>query len=283
LPVNITRYDAHARAYAALAVGLIALPAAMATGHPSTPRATRAPELTISISDGRVAARPGDTLTYRISLRNTGTVTAGRLEITQTLSAGLEVTEASGNGVVKDGRVTWFTAVPAGATLTFLASARVTRPPVQMLRLAATACVAPPGARQPIVCAAHLDELPAVARAAQAGKAGTAEPARRPGTGIAPYAAAAIAALAGCLFAVLFTRRTRLRRRPPAVATAKHRDAVPQMSLPAAPNANSAELPWQRAAPGREKDNRTRSGPAAIHGPRNQGGNGGMFQRRGGG
>lgn len=260
--MNISRYDADARASAALAVGLIALPAAMATGlshsppttpgisHPAPPRATGAPEITISVGDGRVAVRPGDALTYRVSLRNAGTVSARRLEVSQTLSAGLEVTGASGSGVARAERVTWSTAVPAGGTRTFVVTARVTRPPAQMLRLAAIACVSLPGARQPIVCAADLDKLP-VAPAHKAGKAGPGR--RRPGPGILPYAAAGIAALAGCLFAVLFTRRTRLRRRPPAPVTAKHTEAVPQMSLPAAPNANSAEL----------------RGPAATHEPRN--------------
>ncbi|MCW2935843.1 MAG: hypothetical protein JWM19_6805, partial [Actinomycetia bacterium] len=146
--MNISRYDANARAFAALAVGLIALPAAMATGHPATPRAAGAPELAISISDGQVAVRPGQMLTYRVSLRNTGPVTAGHLEVTQTLSAGLEVAGTSDNGVARAGRVAWSTALPAGATRTFLVTARVTRPPAQMLRLAAIACVALPGARQ---------------------------------------------------------------------------------------------------------------------------------------
>ena len=249
--MNISRYDAHARASAALAVGLIALPAAMATGRsssppttpgisPAPPRATGTPELTISVGDGRVAVRPGDALTYRVSLRNAGTVSARRLEVSQTLSAGLEVTGASDSGVARAERVTWSTAVPAGGTRTFVVTARVTRPPAQMLRLAATACVSLPGARQPIVCAADLDKLP-VAPAHEAGKAVPGR--RQPGTRMLPYAAAGIVALAGCLFAVLFTRRTRLRRRPPALVTAKRKDAVPQMSLPAAPNANGSELP----------------------------------------
>jgi uncharacterized repeat protein (TIGR01451 family) len=237
LPVNISRYDAHARASAALAVGLIALPAAMATGHPPTPRAAGAPELTISVGDGQVAVRPGDTLTYRVSLRNTGTVTARRLEVTQTLSPGLEVTGASDNGVARAERVTWSTAVPPGGTRTFLVTARVTRPPAQMLRLAAIACVALPGARQAIVCAAHLDKLPA----AEAGKAGPAR--RQSGTGAVPYAAAALVLLAGFLVTVLFSRRIRLRRRPQSPETAKHKEAVPQMSPPSAPNVSPAELP----------------------------------------
>ena len=250
--MNISRYDAHARASAALAVGLIAFPAAMATGrsssppttpgisHPATPRAAGAPELTISISDGQVAVRPGQMLSYRVSVRNTGTVTAGRLEVTQTLSAGLEVTGTSENGVARAGRVAWSTALPAGGTRTFLVTARVTRPPAQMLRLAAIACVALPGARQPIVCAAHLDKLPA----AEAGKAGKGGPARRQsGMGAAPYAEAAFALLAVCVAAVLFRYRTRLRRRLPSRESAKHKAATPAASAPSAANANGSELP----------------------------------------
>jgi uncharacterized repeat protein (TIGR01451 family) len=227
--VSISRYDAHPRASAALAVGLIALPAAMAVGHHLAPRAPGVPELTISVSDGQVSVRPGETLTYRVSLRNTGTGTAARLEVTQTLSAGLEVTWASGNGVPKAGRVAWSAAVPAGGTRTFVVTARVTRPPAQMLRLAAVACVALPGSRQPVVCAAHLDRLPAAA-AAPAG------PARRSsGMGVLPYAAAALTLLAGCLTAVLFGHRTRRRRRPPSHGAAKRKAAAPETSPPATP------------------------------------------------
>ncbi len=89
------------------------------------------------------------------------------------------------------------------------------------------------------MCAAHLDKLPA----APADKTGTAGAARRrPGTDMMPYAAVALVLLAGCLFAVLFTRYTRLRRRPTPVVTGKHKEAVPRMSLPAAQNANPGEL-----------------------------------------
>jgi uncharacterized repeat protein (TIGR01451 family) len=282
LPVNKSRYDAHARATKALAVGLIALPAAMAagpTGHHAAPHATVAPrlatpELTIGISDGRVAARPGETLRYRVSLRNTGTETAARLEVTQTVSPGLAITGASDNGVVKAAKITWTTAVPAGVTRTFLVTARVTRPPAQTLRLAAVACVTLPGSKLPTVCAAHLDQLPTA-------KAGPAL--HRSGMGMAPYAVAAFALFFGCLAVSFFGYRARLRRRLRSRAAARNKAAVPEMSGPAAPNANHSELPLRPAAAGRKKGNRHATGSAAAYRARNSMSSGDMFQGHGGG
>ena len=73
----------------------------------------------------------------------------------------------------------------------------------------AVACVALSGGRQPDVCAAHLDRLPAAAAAG---------PASRPGhwvAGMLPYTAGGLAVLAlGLLTAIAARRRGRLRRRP---------------------------------------------------------------------
>ena len=165
------------QATAALAVGLIAMPAAMAASHPaashpkppptaSAARASRTPGLTISISDGHVAARAGDKLTYTVSVRNSGTVAVRRLKVTQTLSPGLEFLSASDHGVAASGHVSWTASLPVGGKRTFLAVTRVTRTPTTLLRLAAVACVTLPGSSRPIVCAAHLDRLPAARRRA---------------------------------------------------------------------------------------------------------------------
>jgi uncharacterized repeat protein (TIGR01451 family) len=207
-PVNISRYGTHARATAALVTGLIALPVVTAPGHDGPTRAPKVPELAISVSDGQASARPGQVLTYTASLRNTGTAGISKLEVTETLSAGLKVTSASDNGVVKAGQVTWSTALPAAGTRKFLVTARVTKTPAQILRLAAVACVTLSGGRQPAVCAAHLDRLPAAA----------AGPASRPAhwvPGVPAYTAGGLAVLAlGLLTAIAARRRGRLRRRP---------------------------------------------------------------------
>src|SRR3984957_7750492 len=119
--MKISQRTTPARATAALAVGLIAMPAAMAASHPaasrpkpahtaSAARASRGPGLTISISDGHAAARAGDKLTYTVSVRNSGTVAVRRLKLTQTLATGMKFLSASDNGVAS-GR-------PASATAT---------------------------------------------------------------------------------------------------------------------------------------------------------------------
>ena len=167
------------------------------------------PALTISVSDGRTAASPGDQLTYVVSIRNGGTLSAQHLKITQTLSAGLSFLKASPPGVAAGGLVTWSAAIPAGGTQTFHVVARVTRAPDQLLRLAAVACASAEGSSRPIVCAAHLDRLPAATAASASRAAGT--------SGAVPVAyagAAALAVLIATALAVIARRRVRLRRRP---------------------------------------------------------------------
>ena len=127
---------------------------------------SRAPGLTISVSDGRVAVRAGDKLTYTVIVRNSGAVAVRRLKVTQTLSPGLEFISASDHGVAASGHVSWTASLPVGGKQTFLAVTRVTKTPPTLLRLAAVACVTLPGSSSPVVCAAHLDRLPAAAAAA---------------------------------------------------------------------------------------------------------------------
>jgi len=214
--VNIWRTRTQSRASAALVAGLIALPVATTPGHDGPARPAKAPALAISITDGQASARPGQLLTYTASLRNTGTAGIPKLEVTEMLPVGLKITGASDNAAVKATQVAWSTALPAAGIRTFRVTARVTKTPAQLLRLAAVACVTLAGSRQPVVCAAHLDRLPAI----------SAAPARRSGAPgflmpAAGLAAAALALLAGCLLALLLIRRTRLRRRAPFHAAAK--------------------------------------------------------------
>ena len=217
--MKISQRATPTQATAALAVGLIAMPAAMAASHPaashpkpphtvSAARASRAPGLTISISDGHVAARAGDELTYSVSVRNSGAIGVRRLKVTQTLSTGLEFLSASDRGVAAGGHVSWTASLPVGGKRTFVDITRVTRTPPTLLRLAAVACVTLPGNSQPIVCAAHLDRLPTAA-AAPAPRSG------HPVGTVETYTAAGLAALAlGLLTAIVARRRGRLRRQP---------------------------------------------------------------------
>jgi uncharacterized repeat protein (TIGR01451 family) len=208
------------QASTALAAGLIAFPAAAATGHPvaaatghqaashTAPAAPahRGPALSISVTDGHVTATTGERLTYTVSVRDTGTAAARHLKITQTLSPGLQLVSATGNGAATARQVTWHATVAAGATGTFRVTARVAKAPARVTRLAAIACAALPGNSQPVVCAAHLDRLPAAAPSA-ASSGG-------PGGNLPGYAAVGLAALAAGLLTVTAARRTRRRRRP---------------------------------------------------------------------
>lgn len=220
--MRISGHAMNTQASAALAVGLIAIPVAAAAGHPvgaatGHPVASRTapgvpsprtPGLTISVTDGRAAATAGDRLTYTVSVRDTGIAAAPHLRITQTLSPGLEFLSASGNGVARAGQVAWHASLPAGGTRTFRLTALVTRTPARAVRLAAVACVTLPGGGRPIVCAAHLDQLPAAAAAAErAARSGSS-------SGNLPvYAVGGLAVLAAGLLTAIASRRLRLRRR----------------------------------------------------------------------
>ena len=216
--MRISGHAMNTQASAALAVGLMAIPVAAATGHPVASRtartmpSSRTPGLTISVTDGRGAATAGDRLTYTVRVRDTGIAAAPHLKITQTLSPGLEFLSASGHGVATIGQVAWHASLPAGGTRTFRLTALVTRTPAEELRLSAVACVAVPGGGRPIVCAAHLDQLPAAAAAAESAAA-----AARPGSSsghLPVYAAGGLAVLAAGLLTAIAGRRMRPKRRP---------------------------------------------------------------------
>jgi uncharacterized repeat protein (TIGR01451 family) len=219
-----------ARATVMLAAGLTAVTALMGASHPQGPsgtpatgktsattrvpatasapgtRAARVPGLAVTVSDGHVAARAGEVLTYLVTVRDIGATAAPRLEVIQTLSAGLKVLSVSDHGMAASGRVTWPVGLAAGGSRTFRVLAQVTSTPATLLRLAAVACVALAGKTRPIICAAHLDRLPAATMA-------VSRPGRS-GMSAAAYAAIGLAVAALCLLAAIARRRGRLRRQP---------------------------------------------------------------------
>jgi uncharacterized repeat protein (TIGR01451 family) len=236
--VRISWRPRNAQATMALAAGLIMLSGGVLPGGPAlaalatataTPTATATvpaggphraarpqsaagPMLTISVTDGRTAAHPGDKLTYLVRVRDGGTVRARHITITQTLSAGLELLSASPHAVAVGGRVTWPATIAAGGTQTFRVVARVTRTPARLLRLAAIACASADGSTRPIVCAAHLDRLPAAA-AGPARRATGTPAATSPAATALPYAVGALVVLGASALVLLVRRRARLQRR----------------------------------------------------------------------
>jgi uncharacterized repeat protein (TIGR01451 family) len=186
-----------------------ATPSASPSSRGTTPPAPAGPRLSISVTDGRTAVKPGDQLTYLVSIQNSGVRDTPHLKITQTLPAGLKFVSASGHGVVAGGQVAWSAGLAAGRTETFRVVTQVTRTPARMLRLAAVACAAAQGSSRPIVCAAHLDRLPAAAAVSTTRASGS--------SGLPPlgYAGAGLGVLAlGGVLATLYGRRIRRRRRP---------------------------------------------------------------------
>jgi uncharacterized repeat protein (TIGR01451 family) len=185
------------------------------SGPAATPAARRAagrppavPGLSISVTDGKTAVRPGEQLTYLVSVKDIGTLGAPHLKVTQTLPAGLAFVSASGHGVAARGQVAWITGIGPGGAKTFTVVTKLVRIPVRQLRLAAVACAEPQGSAQPMVCAAHLDRLPAVAARP------AAKPTGSPGGVRAAYIAAGLAVLVVGALLVIVGRRFGRRHLP---------------------------------------------------------------------
>jgi hypothetical protein len=104
------------------------------------------------------------------------------------------------------GQVAWHATLPAGGARTFHVVALVTRTPARVSRLAAVACAALPGGRAPVVCAAHLDRLPAAAAGPAAAGSGSS------GSKLLAWAGGGLAVLVAVLLAVIAGRRIRGRR-----------------------------------------------------------------------
>ena len=66
-----------------------------------------APDLTVTKTDSRISAVPGETLTYTIEVNNLGTQTAENVVIEDTLPAGLTFVAASNGGIFANGVVTF--------------------------------------------------------------------------------------------------------------------------------------------------------------------------------
>ena len=182
-------------------------PGSTGTPRPAHPAPTPAvPGLSISVSDGRTAAKAGDLLTYVVHVRDGGTAAAPHLKITQTLSPGLAFVSASSHGVATAGKVAWDASIPAGRAQTFSVVARVTQTPARVLRLAAVACAAAEGSKTP-------DRLRGPPRPVACRHGRVAIPGRGPGAGsLLVYTLAGLAGLAVLAAALIAGRRVRLRR-----------------------------------------------------------------------
>jgi uncharacterized repeat protein (TIGR01451 family) len=164
------------------------------------------PQLSISITDGRHTARPGQQLSYLIRVLDAGRAGSADLTISQTLPGGTRFLSASDGGRVSGGQIIWHITLGGHSADTVRSAVRLIRPPAGVLRLAAVACAATQRSR-PLVCAAHLDQLPA--------GAALSRPATVRGSGtMAGGAAGALAAAAAAVLLALGGWRLWVRRRP---------------------------------------------------------------------
>jgi uncharacterized repeat protein (TIGR01451 family) len=183
----------------------------------STPTADRhlptVPGLTISITDGRTQARPGDRLSYTVHVRDDGSAAARNLRITLTLPSYLRFISAGQRARVTDGQVSWRSSLGPGQVAAFRMRALLARTPPGIARLAAVACASAGGGKT-VVCASHLDALPGAGRVERAASKETASrtAARMTSGRSTRLILAGLAALTIAVLILYATRRTRVRR-----------------------------------------------------------------------
>jgi len=155
----------------AMVTAAVATLVALLFAPPAGAAEPAAPQLSISIDNGRTSAEVGDQLSYSITVENLGPDAVKRLLITQTMPPGLTADSADTDGVVKPEQVTWRVNLKAADTKTLVAKATVSKTSKQTLRLAAVVCASTGAEAPPIVCASHSDQLAAGAAAEAAAKA----------------------------------------------------------------------------------------------------------------
>ncbi|MEV7597181.1 hypothetical protein AB0O91_07280 [Kitasatospora sp. NPDC089797] len=145
---------------AAVLLGCALAPGTAWAADPVKP--TAVPHLAIAIDDGRQQARPGDRLTWTVTLRNLGTEPVSGLRVAQDLPTAARPVSASGDAAGHPDRPSWdgLTLEP-GATRTLTTTAELADTGPELLRSSSTACAYQGDSRQPLVCASHLDLLPA--------------------------------------------------------------------------------------------------------------------------
>ncbi|MFE9426848.1 hypothetical protein ACFYNO_28235 [Kitasatospora sp. NPDC006697] len=162
-------------AAAALGIALAGLPLAAPPAAPLAqaadgsaapqPPAPAAPHLAIAIDDGRASAVPGDRVTWKLTVRDLGSEPVTDLRIEQRLPDGAKPA-GSADAVLRDGNPVWeHITVGPGAPTTLSSTADLGPTGPETLRSSSSACAFAGDSTTPLVCASHLDLLPAGRRA----------------------------------------------------------------------------------------------------------------------
>lgn len=190
-------------AFAALPALLLAVQAG-----PAAAATTDAPAVSVTVSDGREDAEPGDRLEYTVQVENAGAEAfAGSVTLRVPEFAEVEASGASIDGTV----ATWSAEIPAGASAQWEATAIVGDDPGDAYQVVVLAEVTDAGGTV-VVRAADADAIPgAIAPPAVGGltEAGPALP-----EWVVPAGVVAVVILAGsslALFGAVLARRQRPR------------------------------------------------------------------------
>ncbi len=146
---------------------------ALAKSTATSTGAATAPQLRISVDNGRTSATVGDSVNYVLTIQNLGSADAPGLQITQSVPVGLKFKSADAGGIVSAGNVRWTMDLTAAKTAVFHTAMTVSATPKDLLRLATVACASLSVKAPPLVCASHSDQLPAGAAAAAIAPAST--------------------------------------------------------------------------------------------------------------
>jgi uncharacterized repeat protein (TIGR01451 family) len=189
-------------------LGLWQAPSAAAHASMATSfRPSTVPDLSISIGDGHTVVRPGDILTYRVRVSDTGSSRNADLTITQTIPEDARFISASRGGTARNGRVAWQASLASGTTDAFTLVVAVGRTPARVLELASVACAQLANHGRPMICAAHLDKLP------ETDAAGHRAGARQAGSPARAFPAPLVVGVAVAGLAWLMIRRRRRKGR----------------------------------------------------------------------
>ncbi|MFJ3219627.1 hypothetical protein ACIPLC_27385 [Kitasatospora sp. NPDC086801] len=209
----ITLLSALAAGTVAIGVSAAPVPAHAADGPEARPN------LSIALTDGQDRARPGERLTWTLTVRNQGDQPVTGLRIEQLLPAGARPAEnpadsVAAGSVSSGGTAHWDNvSLDPHAEKTLQMSADLADTGSPALRSSSRACAYTGESTTPLVCASDLDLLTAGDQAAVAGKPSAGQGRALPLVGAA---AAAVAAATGVL--VLRRRRTRTGGTPDASA-----------------------------------------------------------------
>lgn len=167
-----------------------------------------APQLSISVDNGRTTTQAGEKLAYTVTVTNLGATAIRDLVVTQTVPAGASFGSADGRGQQRAGTISWRVQLKATGQAAMHSTLTVApRPPDHLWRLATVACARVTLKGPPLVCAADSDELPAGAVARVAGaKSAEVTPLLKSVQGQVAIAAV-VAVMLGLLTAFVLRRR----------------------------------------------------------------------------